>query len=281
VNSLTRCKPLLGTFVEIALQGDVSEQTLIEQSNRAFAQIQKIHSAMSFHESSSELSLINLCSIKGKSTRLSSSMRILFEFIEELNTVSKQLFDPSIAPELIKNKPLPAFDKHCGTGYSNTDFGRWSDIELDNDNIHFNQPVLIDLGGIAKGYAVDKAIECVAPNISMTVNAGGDIRVTDWQTQSVFITSPSQDSAHDIETPMLASSIATSASYYNDGQSVMINPKTLATVENQHSISVFADNCLSADALTKVVWLSPDYQHILDHYDAKALIIDSQNQQHK
>ena len=56
----------------------------------------------------------------------------------------------------------------------------WRDIRLLPENrIRFRRPLWIDLGGIAKGHAVDRAVEEAlrfAP-FQVSVNAGGDLRV--------------------------------------------------------------------------------------------------------
>ncbi len=57
--------------------------------------------------------------------------------------------------------------------------GGWRAIELDHAQLRVRLPfgVRIDLGGIAKGWAADVALErCFAPNQSALINVGGDMR---------------------------------------------------------------------------------------------------------
>ena len=53
-----RCRPLLGTFVEITASG-ADENELNTAINAAFAVIEKIQNLMSAHDADSELSLLN------------------------------------------------------------------------------------------------------------------------------------------------------------------------------------------------------------------------------
>jgi len=58
--------------------------------------------------------------------------------------------------------------------------GSWRDIELGQDNrVRFRRRLCVDLGGIAKGYAVDRALEMLPAlgAVQACVNAGGDLAV--------------------------------------------------------------------------------------------------------
>ena len=52
---MLRCKPLLGTFVEISINQDDGQEAI----DNAFAAIQNVHDLMGFHDPESELSQIN------------------------------------------------------------------------------------------------------------------------------------------------------------------------------------------------------------------------------
>jgi thiamine biosynthesis lipoprotein len=54
---------------------------------------------------------------------------------------------------------------------------RWRaiDLDLDRNIITLPEDVRLDLGGIGKGYTVDRAIEALGPSPNALVNAGGDL----------------------------------------------------------------------------------------------------------
>ncbi len=53
----------------------------------------------------------------------------------------------------------------------------WRDVHLDGCTLRFARPLALDLGGIAKGYAVDRAVAAMqaAGAAAGLVNAGGDL----------------------------------------------------------------------------------------------------------
>lgn len=251
MNQITRCSALLGTLVEIHIEADISDMSLIHESGRAFEIIRKIHQEMSFHDRSSMLSEINSDAFE-KPVEISESMHEVLQFSLNLSKQTNGIFDISVAPQLVKNNFLPkhkiAHNRVCGYQF----------IELTQKHIFFNKPLLLDLGGVAKGFAVDKAYESILMNIpqksikQVYVNAGGDLRYMDWKQQKVYIA----DNQKNLESQIMqASALATSAGYYSDGQSEIFNPITATRNDIQNSVSVFADTCMHADALTKVLTL--------------------------
>jgi thiamine biosynthesis lipoprotein len=140
----------------------------------------------------------------------------------------------------------------------------------------------IDLGGIAKGYAVDCAIEVLRCHgvAAAVVNAGGDLRCF-GKPQPIHLRHP------DVPTMLLTvgslfdAAIATSAGYFSgkdsDGGRIepLVDPKRHETANWNGSISVVAHDGMTADALTKVVRLAPDLvPAILEHFGAQAIVID-------
>lgn len=260
MNNLSRCQPLLGTYVEIELQAEASDQQLIEYSQAAFAAIERVEAMMSFHRQDSELSNINrhahlqVCPISPEMYQVLAQALALSE-------LSAGLFDISIAPSLIQLGGLPPVP---GAAASQAN---WQAIELSPSSIAFKQPLLLDLGGIAKGYAVDRAMAAVPDEVQLSINAGGDLRLSHWQGQQTAVRLPSKPS-QTVALPMMASAIATSANYFTEfaeadsgagpdaePASAMIMPATGEPIVQDYSISVYADNCMLADALTKWAFL--------------------------
>jgi thiamine biosynthesis lipoprotein len=125
-----------------------------------------------------------------------------------------------------------------------------------------NPETRLDLGGIAKGYAVDCAVEALqARGIQQGwVNAGGDLRVWGGWDFPIHIRHRADASK---ATPLLAlkdGAFATSVLPLSDGGSI--------------HVSVAAPRCLWADALTKVVAYAPPAlsQQLLARYDARPFI---------
>ena len=270
-NHIKRCKPLLGTYVEVSvLSENNNNNTLIDLSECVFSEIQRIENLMSFHDLDSELSYINReaynypCSI-------SKDMEEVLLAALNLSKVTNGIYDISIAPSLVRNGILP--DQSIDVD----DRANWQDISIANGKISFKRKLLIDLGGIAKGYAVDRALCLVEDQVkNITVNAGGDLRIKEWSGESVGIkASDTKGSNSLIFVPMHQAALATSSNYYMDvNKSAIVDPFTKKELKDKKSISVFASSCMLADALTKVAFLDITLIPIFKSLGVKAISID-------
>jgi len=288
MNCLNRCKPLLGTYVEVSIKAELSEDDLLDLSIDAFDAINDVHNLLGFHDPQSELSKVNRLAAT-ECVAVSTPMREVLETALMISHASNGLFDITVAPTLIRQGSLPNLHQDSivsSTGVSGEKSGgNWQSIVLTDAGVEFLAPVLIDLGGIAKGYAVDQAIKSVlrgskAQGIDITVNAGGDLYMSQWQERSVAVRLPDSPSSH-LDLPMLAPAVATSACYYSDSvggdgqrQSVMIDPRKAAAVDQSYSVSVFAQSCIIADALTKLAFLHPEDGALIQSLGGQGLIMN-------
>lgn len=280
-NHLARCRPLLGTYVAITLLGEFTNEQLIELSQLGFAAIEHIQQLMSFHASESELTHINRYAHIEPQPISALTYQLLRQALQ-LSELSQGLFDVSIGSAMVRHGALPNHKFHFSEGCN------WQAIQLQPNAIFFNQPLQIDLGGIAKGFAVDKAFEAIqqaaiqfnnssTTDINICINAGGDLRMTHWQQQTVGIRHPKQPQQL-IPITFKNTALATSASYFLADSPLTENtgiysPKTQAPVYDKRSYSVFANSCMLADALTKVIALMENPAPLLAALNAEALII--------
>jgi thiamine biosynthesis lipoprotein len=147
----------------------------------------------------------------------------------------------------------------------------WSWLELQGRSVRLLKPGCIDLGGIAKGFALDKAIEAMrrAGADRGLVNAGGDMAVFGPQPWPARIADPVTRSPR-IEIALDNEGLATSAVL--DGEWAHLPGADRRSL----SASVRARSAMDADALTKVLLSgSPRTHHCLDLACATALRIAS------
>jgi len=286
LNSLERCKTLLGTFVEIELKGAVDDDELITLSNSIFDEIERVHNLFSFHSDLSEISLLNRKALdlakraEADNTPLalsvSDDLSKVLTFALELNQFTRGLFDITIAPSLILNEQLPNHlalefvDKNCTLKLGNS-----SHITCKNGEVTITQPLCIDLGGIAKGYAVDCALAKVPEYIFCRINAGGDLAINHWQNQAVAIKYKKRSSA--IKTVKMQNrALATSGNYHLKKKSAFVNPLTGKHIRFKGSMSVFSSRVMLSDALTKAMILSSRAQRrqMASYYNAQAIRIN-------
>ncbi len=275
--SIKRCRPLLGTFVEVNLTAKMSEKALIHWSNMAFDEIERIHQTLSFHKLDSELSALNIALITAPNARftMSADLQNVVTFAQQVFEHSNGYYDISIAAPLVASKHLPAHLFTDKAALLEQQFGCFADVNLEGNLISSAKPIFFDLGGIAKGYAVDQAIYLLPKEITGSINAGGDMRVINWQKQKVEIKYSQRNSALK-KLPMLNTALASSGSYYQENGSQYFDPKTKCYVKVNGSTSVFADRAMVADALTKVIVLMnrKDAEKVLNHFNAKGISIN-------
>jgi FAD:protein FMN transferase len=249
--SLRRAQPLLGTLVEIGAAGRAA--TLPAALAEAFAAIAEIGRRMSYHDPDSDLARLNRDAHRGP-VEVAPSTRAVLEAALALAAASGGAFDPCVAPALVRLGFLP------GTADGRAARG-WESIELlPGRRVRFAAPLALDLGGIAKGYAVDVACAVLArAGLSdYLVNAGGDLRVG-ARAHPIHVRHPAAPRALVPLATVANTAVATSSRYFaaraSDAGPVhpIIAPAEGTPAPYAGSISVLAPTCLAADALTKVV----------------------------
>jgi thiamine biosynthesis lipoprotein len=269
---MIRCKPLLGTFVEIRIEDQLPPLKALEE---AFLAIEQVQSLMGFHNPDSELSQINARSHL-ESVRIHPWTAEVLRIAKEVYLQSQGLFNCGIGHHLVKAGLLPKHNK-----IKDYLFGGIEDLQFIKPLlVRSPLPICLDLGGIAKGYAVDKAVDAlIAKGIEVgSVNAGGDIRVFGNHSQDIQIRNPSRPHELIQIGSMAVGAIATSSLYFanrdTSPKSFMVNPLNQEHVEFSESYSVVASRCVYADALTKVVSISRNIRHpCLSHFSAQAIRI--------
>ncbi len=236
----------MGTFADVDLAGDVSRDALIALSHAVYAELQRLDAKYSFHRPDSVLSMINRSAARGEGVDLDPESAELFAMALHFSALSEGLFDICVAPHMIRAGALPGhFDIPINPG-------RWTDLHLTKGRIELAQPTLFDLGGIAKGYAVDRALSCLPVDVEATINLGGDLRMTEWQQRSIALRGPE---AITFVAPMYAPAVATSIAAPGEHLGVLIDPRCGLPAADTRSYSIYADSAIIADALTKLVML--------------------------
>jgi thiamine biosynthesis lipoprotein len=252
---MRRARPLLGTIVEIRIewQSSAAEGAIAA----AFAALARVEQLMSVHRSDSELSRLNRYGHE-EAVSVDPWTYEVLAAAERISVASDGLFDCTIAPVLAREGFLPSW-LECSGSASHRDV-----LLLAGGRVRFRRPLAIDLGGIAKGFAVDKAVEVLraAGDFSGAVNAGGDLRVFGPMPQAIHLRDPAQPDRLVPIGWLADGAIATSASYFARRRrgagwvSPIVDPRMGTLVADcQRSVSVIAANALTADALTKPVML--------------------------
>lgn len=165
---IRRMRPLLGTFVEIGLAGGANESAFAA----AFASIEQVQRALSFQDSNSELSQLNRQ--PGRAVAMSPLALRVLRLARAMTLASRGLFNCTVGGALVRRGSLP---DHGGPEPQSS--GDAGDLEIGAQCARLRKSIRVTLDGIAKGYAVDRAVRSLR-NLGATggwVNAGGDLRV--------------------------------------------------------------------------------------------------------
>lgn len=255
MSALQRARPCLGTLVEMRVEG-LGEDAAAVAFDDAFAEVAAVHARMSFHEAASDLSRLHAADI-GDAIPLDPRSHEVLACALRLAELSEGCFDPTIAARQVALDVLP----RPPLARMPDPNANWRDIELlEGSCVRLHKPLWIDLGGIAKGYAVDRAMDVLvrAGASHALVNAGGDLRVAGPREEIVHLRGAARYGA----TGTVAIADAALASSCGATQRRRVQRRWTGThlhgrsrtpVATFASASVIAPACMIADALTKVV----------------------------
>lgn len=266
MNKIYRYQSLLGTDVSIEITADAADAEILQAGQQGFNAIKEVQDHLSFHDHNSELSKINRQAFE-QPVKLSSITWQVLSFAQALSELTEGIFDVTIAPWLLIKHKLP---NHSNFQAKEVNFRH---LRLNKDIIQFKKPLLIDLGGIAKGFAIDMALDVIRTRLGKnlqqaTVKAGEDIKFHNWKQAEVKI-ADANNRLH--QQPMKAAAIATSLAHQSGVSKVDIfNPHTGKVQPMPHSVSVFADSCMVADALTKVAAIAGTTHPVINQLNAQA-----------
>jgi len=267
----------MGTAIEITLIGD-NEEAANKAALRAFQEMKRIEQLMSPWIESSDVFRINHSSGK-EWIMISPETLEVIKKAQEISELSDGGFDITVGPlvELwrkAREKKIPPSAEEVKEKLGLVNF---KNIEMDREGKVFlkKKGMAIDLGGIAKGYAVDKAFELLKSlgYKNVIVNAGGDLRVgglKNNQPWSIGIQHPRESQNFLARISISDMAVATSGDYQRffiyEGKRYhhIFNPKDGFPTDDCQSVTVLCKEGMMADALATAVFvLSPEKGYAL------------------
>ncbi|MCL0036337.1 FAD:protein FMN transferase [Dehalococcoidia bacterium] len=278
----------MGTVVSITVIDEDSQRAKAAVRD-AFNEISRIENLMSATDESSEIYILNQSG--GEWVYLLPETLHVLERSLYFARLSDGAFDPTVKPlldlwmERVKAwGRLPTTDE-LGRALALVD---WQALELDEDNGRarfLKEGMKITLGGIAKGYAVDRASEVLQESgiERALVDIGGDIRGFGPESWRIAIQHPRDEYGWLEVIDLKNAAVATSGDYrrfFLLGERRVhhiLDPKTGQPADAVMSVTIVAENCLDADALTTLVFvLGPEKgKELLDSLEVAGLIVDS------
>ncbi len=288
VGKFEESRSLMDTYVTVVVYSD--EKTAEEAISAAFARMEEIEKIASIFDEESEAFKLN------RDWHLDTPSDELLKLIGmslDYNELTEGSFDITVQPLLdLWAGDLWKESEEVQQSKINETLGLvGSDkIGIEGNRIYFKaEGMRITLGGIAKGYAVDEALEVIrGMGIKYAlVDAGGDIGTIGSKPKaelwSIALVNPDDTSQCLATFSFLDKAVATSGNYerYFDPEKEahhIINPKTGYSATECISVTIIAQSCTQADALaTGVFVMGPeDGMRLVESLDdVECFIVDA------
>jgi thiamine biosynthesis lipoprotein len=258
---MKKTKLFMDTVVEIEIV--IQEINMADEAafkmDRAFNMFRMVEHACSRFSSESEL--MRACLDIKKPIQLSPFLFEPLKFALEMARLTNGTFDPTIGKVMEEQ----GFNRHYLTGAfiesASDPAATFRDIHLDEaaHTLTLDKPLVIDLGAVAKGFAIDLAANELKDFPGFLINAGGDLFVggLDWNNKpwKIGIQHPTIKEKIIDEIEITNQAICTSGSYerrnkIHPGMHHIIHPKTKNSPNDWVSCSVIAPFAMMADAFS-------------------------------
>ena len=285
-DAVSRTQVAMGTLVEIQVRG-LPREKADEAINAAFAEVRRVDTLFSTYQDESPVRKLN----RGSDTLVEVPAEV-YALMLRCDTLWRNTggaFDVAVEP-LVRawgfDGEAPAVPSDSALAEALARSG-WRHVALESDNLIRKSPGAgVNFGAVAKGYAVDRAVEVLRGlgAIDALVNAGGEIRATggDWD---VGIQHPRSPSELLTVLDLKGKAVATSGDYEKyfeiDGTRYhhIFDPATGRPARGCRSVTVIAGDDVTADALATAVFVmgtEHGMEFLKQYPDIEALIVDDQ-----
>jgi thiamine biosynthesis lipoprotein len=290
-----REEAIMGTAIEVELYAASRADAEVAIA-AVIAEMHRIDATMSPHKPDSELSLVNAGAADGP-VPVSDGMFGLLARALDFSKLSNGVFDITFA------SAGQLYDYRAGIAPDAAALAAvrplidWRHLQLDaaTRSVRFaHRGVRIDLGGFAKGHAVDNAI-AILKRLGIAhamVAAGGDSHVMGARGDrpwTVAVRDPRREGAVVAVLPLEDVSISTSGDYERfferDGVRChhLLDPRTGVSPAGVRSVTIIADDGLTTEAFSKTVFVlgvEEGLRFVEAHAGIDAVIVDAQGALH-
>ena len=260
---------MMGTVVTIIVvrAGDAEPQEEQPVVERALGWFRQVEATCSRFTADSELS--RLCAPERVDTPVEVSVLLMeaTRFALALAAETRGAFDPTVG----RRMEAEGFNVEYRTGKrrppvhpSTRPPASYEDVRLDTSNrtITLARPLMLDLGAVAKGLAVDLAARELGVFENFAIDAGGDVYVRGGNGEDgswrIGIRHP-RDAAQLVETLAVTdAAVCTSGDYERRnaaGRHHVLDPRTNAPADSCASVTVIAPTAMVADGLSTAAFV--------------------------
>ncbi len=294
-NWYSRDEGIMGTAIRVELWSE--ERAAADQAIAAvMAQMHEVDRTMSPHKPDSELSRINRDAGRA-AVPVGAELFALLERARDFSERTDGAFDITFASaghlydyrERIRPSAADLAQARAAIGYRNLL------LDASARSVRFARPGMrIDLGGFAKGYAVERGAAILRSRgvRHAIVTAGGDSRVVGdrrGRPWTIGVADPRRPGELAAVLPLADVAISTSGDYerYFEEDGVryhhVLDPRTGASATGARSVTILAPDGLTSEALSKTVFVLGVERgmHFVDSFrGVDAVVVDAQGVLH-
>jgi len=266
---------IMGTFAHVVAVAENSD-TAKKCVQAAVEEIHKVDNLMSDYKSDSDISRVNREAYE-KPVQVSQSTFEVLQRSIEFSKMTGGAFDITVGPLVAlfrqaKESKIAPSEQQIAQARSKAGYEKLI-LDSENKTVQFSDKgMLLDLGGIAKGYAIDKALQAARDGgaTGAMVDIGGDVRCFGLPPKGRdYWLIGLQDPNTAVEgigggglrlvLKIKNAAVATSGDYQQfviiEGKrySHIMDRKTGTSAENLSSVTIIANNATDADALATSV----------------------------
>ena len=261
----------MGTTFRIVLYA-ANREVAEKASKAAFARVAELDGIMSDYKKDSEL--MRLGAKSGEAVPVSEDLFLVLSKAEYMSKVSDGAFDITVGPVVQlwrharRTQQLPEKDE-LAAALAKVDY-RKVQLDRNKQTVKLLAPGMqLDLGGIAKGYAADAALQLLREKFGIKqalVAAAGDITCGEPPPEKEFWTvdiAPIAKGQKPRGLKLANAAVSTSGDLEQFVEiggvrySHIVDPKTGLGITGRRSVTVIAKRGVTADSMTKAVMLMP------------------------
>ena len=258
MRSLRLTRVFMDTTVTAEVVGEVDAPVATGALERAFGWFAEVEARCSRFDPASEVRELALQ--PGAPVRVSPLLCSTVAFALEVARASSGAFDPTLGARMEQRGLDRDYRtrQRASSGLRPEGGVSWRDVEVDADasTITLARPLLLDLGAVAKGLAIDLALRELAGYPGAAVDAGGDIAVrgtnADGGLWRIGIRHPRTPGAVYTRVCLGEGAVCTSGDYERralTGGSHIMDPRSGEAADAVASCTVVAPSAMLADAL--------------------------------
>lgn len=245
--------------------------TATRAAHAAFASVHQLNAIMSDYDPQSELRQLCETAIDGHAIAVSPDLWTVLSYAEELSARSDGAFDVTVGPVVRlwrrarRQNELPS-DEAIAAARALVGY-RLVHLDAEHKTVALEKTGMrLDLGGIAKGYAMDQALAAIirCGIRRAMVEAGGDIRLGDappdksgWRIGITLLDTPAgRPISYLVLSQVAVSTSGDSIQFVQLGDkrySHVVDPRTGRALTDHNRVMVVAPSGITADGVSKAV----------------------------